>query len=114
MVIESSIILTPIKKLWFKSKTYGYGWYPATWQGWLVLGGYVLGLLGAYFFFLHGAITTPGDKHDIPRAVWEFLACDFTLTGALILVAYKTGEKAEWRWGSGSKNDSSKNNSDKK
>ena len=24
-------------KLWFKAKKYGYGWYPATWQGWTIM-----------------------------------------------------------------------------
>ena len=34
-------------QLWFKAKKYGYGWYPATWQGWLVILVYltILGLL---------------------------------------------------------------------
>jgi len=27
-------------KLWFKAKRYGWGWTPACWQGWLVLGVY--------------------------------------------------------------------------
>jgi hypothetical protein len=25
------------QRLWFKAKEYGYGWYPCTWEGWLVL-----------------------------------------------------------------------------
>jgi hypothetical protein len=25
------------KKLWFKRKTYGLGWTPCSWEGWLVL-----------------------------------------------------------------------------
>ena len=24
-------------KYWFKAKTYGYGWTPATWQGWGII-----------------------------------------------------------------------------
>lgn len=30
------------KKLWFKRKTYGWGWTPVAWQGWLVIVLYVL------------------------------------------------------------------------
>ena len=25
------------RKIWFKNKRYGWGWAPATWQGWLIL-----------------------------------------------------------------------------
>jgi hypothetical protein len=88
-----------MKKFWFKSKTYGYGWYPASWQGWVVLIVYLLALLGAYFLFLHGPITHPGNKQEIPAGVWEFFACEIVLTIVLICIAYKTGEKAGWRWG---------------
>jgi predicted GH43/DUF377 family glycosyl hydrolase len=30
---------TPDQKriFWFRAKEYGWGWYPATWEGWLVL-----------------------------------------------------------------------------
>ncbi len=28
-------------KYWFKAKNYGWGWYPATWQGWLILAGFI-------------------------------------------------------------------------
>ena len=26
-----------MRRPWFKAKRYGWGWAPATWQGWLVL-----------------------------------------------------------------------------
>ena len=40
-----------MKQLWFKAKTYGYGWYPVTWQGWLVILIYVLGVAGFGFWY---------------------------------------------------------------
>ena len=33
------------KKLWFRAKRYGWGWYPCSWQGWAVLAMYVFALL---------------------------------------------------------------------
>ena len=35
---------------WFKRKLYGWGWTPATWQGWFAIGVYVLLILGLGFF----------------------------------------------------------------
>ena len=34
-----------MKKVWFKAKEYGWGWYPSSWQGWIILLIYLL-LLG--------------------------------------------------------------------
>jgi len=31
-----------IKPLWFKAKQYGWGWYPARWQGWLIVIGFII------------------------------------------------------------------------
>ena len=35
------------KKLWFKAKNYGWGWYPASREGWLVTGAYLLIVIGS-------------------------------------------------------------------
>ncbi len=70
--------------LWFRAKRYGWGWYPATWQGWVVLA--VYGLLdGAAFFVIKNAAA--------------FVATIVGLSMVLLLVTYKTGEKPHWRWG---------------
>lgn len=34
-----------INDYWFKPKKYGYGAYPYTWEGWLVMLGYILLLI---------------------------------------------------------------------
>ena len=37
------------RPIWFKRKTYGYGWTPATWQGWLIIAVWIgLVLLNGY------------------------------------------------------------------
>ncbi|MEK7570394.1 MAG: hypothetical protein AAB515_03090 [Patescibacteria group bacterium] len=80
--------------LWFKAKQYGYGWYPATWQGWLVLVIY-LGII------LWSAFTSfdTNTKEVTPAQVWRFIAIDGVATILLIVIAWKTGEPAKWRWG---------------
>ena len=32
-------------QLWFRARRYGWGWAPATWQGWAVLAVYVIAVL---------------------------------------------------------------------
>lgn len=36
-----------MKKLWFKNKTFGYGYTPASWEGWLIFAVYILIIIGA-------------------------------------------------------------------
>lgn len=75
--------------IWFKAKTYGVGWgLPVTWQGWLVLLVYIL-LVGIGALFL---TTTPS---NIPL----FIVYVLLLSGILIFVYWKKGEKIDLRWG---------------
>lgn len=81
-----------MKKLWFKAKTYGWGWYPSTWQGWLILLAYI-GLLYFPFFYMYSKSKSINDIliHLIPH---------FTiLTLILIVICFRTGEKPRWQWG---------------
>ena len=80
------------KKIWFKSKRYiGWGWYPATWQGWLILAVYLILAISL-------AAHVPDDTASIGQVVGKFLLPLFALTGLLIFVCYKTGEKPVWHW----------------
>ncbi|MDQ5950380.1 MAG: hypothetical protein QG585_322 [Patescibacteria group bacterium] len=83
------------EKLWFKRKLYGWGWTPATWQGWLCTFLYVIFVLGF-------ALTV--DENSPPsEIVFTFLLPFVLLTGAFIRIAYKKGEKPRWQWGNDSK-----------
>ncbi len=70
-------------KLWFKRKTYGWGWTPATWQGWAILLLYVLFLVQEF------------QKIDKLSPSFSFIV----VTIFLILVCYATGEEPRWQWG---------------
>jgi hypothetical protein len=72
---------------WFKAKRYGYGWYPATWQGWLVM---VIWLI-----FFAGAYVRWNLETQFPLFFVDIAAS----TGGLMVVAALTGEKPRWRWG---------------
>ena len=80
------------KKLWFKAKRYGYGWYPCTWQGWVVILLYLIGLFSASYSI---ELSEP----NISRGLMFFFPQMFVLTIFLMLISSAKGEKARWRWG---------------
>ncbi len=81
-----------MKKYWFKAKNYGWGWYPATWQGWLMLGIYLI---------LFVKLITNIDTHTLPPndTIVRVLPAIYILTILLLIICALTGEKPEWRWG---------------
>ena len=80
------------KPLWFKAKNYGWGWYPVTWQGWLVLAVYLLVIFGTVFTLIQLNVGP-----DIAPLI--FLPVIALATVVMIIICFKTGEKPEWRWG---------------
>lgn len=81
-----------MKKPWFRRKTYGYGWVPATIEGWLVL--LVFILFNVYNFFRIDATS-----HSNSDTIRPFVI-GYVLTSLIfVLVCFKTGEKPKWSWG---------------
>jgi hypothetical protein len=81
-----------MNRYWFKSYKYGFGWYPASWQGWIVILIYGLNIyFGIHFFGEHisGKINT----------LIAYLPVLILTTVMLFIIVVKTGEKARWRWG---------------
>lgn len=76
-------------KYWFKRKIYGWGWTPATWQGWLTL----LLFLGAII------INTLGIDKTTPEGLKTFIVETIALILILLFICYRTGEKPKWQWG---------------
>jgi hypothetical protein len=72
-------------KLWFKAKRYGWGWYPCSLQGWLVI------LLWAVLFFF--------SMNTFDHEWLKNLIVIFVFTAILLWICYKKGEKPCWRWG---------------
>jgi hypothetical protein len=77
---------------WFKAKRYGWGWYPSTWQGWLVMVLYA-GVLVLKFRHIDALSHSGSDT-----LIGFFLPFVITTT-ILIIVCYLTGERPRWRWG---------------
>lgn len=74
---------------------YGWGWYPVTWQGWVVIVVYMITVF---------AFSLTVDEQSPPRElVFTFFLPITLLTLTLIRVCYATGEKPRWQWGNGKK-----------
>lgn len=79
------------RPIWFKAKTYGWGWYPATWQGWLIIIVYI-GLVA----YISKDVT---EKVSSANEVLLYVSLPIIiLTAVLVLVSYLFGEKPGWRW----------------
>ncbi len=82
-------------RYWFKRKVWGWGWVPATWQGWLTTLLYVALIL---LLACTREEAIPGN----PDSGSNFLVFGLPiilLTITFISIAYKTGEKPKWQWG---------------
>jgi hypothetical protein len=82
---------------WFKRRLYGWGWIPATREGWGILALYLAAII-AFAFTI--------DENSPPREiVFTFVFPVAVLTLLLIRICYKTGEKPKWMWGPPKKTD---------
>jgi len=84
-----------MSSLWFKARRYGWGWMPASAEGWMVLAAFlVLTALGTAVY-----VYAVSRGADVRMACGLFLLWVAVLSGILIAIAYATGEPPRWRWG---------------
>lgn len=89
-----------MEKKWFKSKEYGWGWTPASKEGWIVMAVYLLVLAFssiAYFQYMKRV----NEVLNLSEAVIAFAYILLVTFLSLILIFICTvkGEKPKWRWG---------------
>lgn len=77
------------KKLWFRAKTYGWGWTPASWQGWLLIILYVLITIWNFY-------RIDGHSHSVSDTLINFIPETLAMAVLLIIIAYWKGEKPRW------------------
>ena len=76
----------PKDKAWFAAKTYGWGWgLPMRWQGWAVMIGFVIAIVGGSPLVKKGAVF--------------FVGYCVALGAVLIAICFWKGEAPRWRWG---------------
>ncbi len=80
------------KKIWFRRKQYGWGWFPVSWQGWFALLVYV-----ALMVFV--AVQSNLNANSVSDVLISFAVPYILITSALIIVCYVHGEEPRWQWG---------------
>lgn len=80
------------KQYWFVRKRYGWGWVPARWQGWAVLGAYTGGLVSIFW-------NIDNRSHSVSNTLINFFLPLVGITVILLIITYLTGEKPRWQWG---------------
>lgn len=79
-------------KLWFRRKTYGWGWTPITWEGWLVT-------LVVVAIPIAIRLTLKALEFEKSTQYFYVWASVPILLMALILICFRYGEKPKWQWG---------------
>ncbi len=80
------------ERYWFKRKLYGWGWTPATTEGWLVTIAFAL-LIAVNFLHINATAETTND------VIRPFVFQTILLLIALIAICYEKGERPRWQWG---------------
>lgn len=81
-------------EVWFRAKTYGWGWTPATWQGWAVMGMWAAAFVAWLVYRLNDRTPTVGWHFDVVT-----FAGGVGLAAVLLVVCWTKGERPRWRWG---------------
>lgn len=77
---------------WFKAKQYGWGWYPASWQGWTCMTAHIAVIVASiYLMHRYGEVSA----YTVPFALLAAISSSL----ALVAVAWKKGETPHWNWG---------------
>lgn len=75
---------------WFKRKLFGWGWTPATREGWLVILVFIAAVL---------VIVVRGELLESEEAILkQVIVPVFGLVFLLIYISWKTGEPPKWQW----------------
>lgn len=77
-------------EIWFKRKTYGWGWTPANAKGWLVTIGYIVAVV---------SYPLLGEAGYVPFFPLLYSSISLVLTVGLVALCFLKGEKPSWRWG---------------
>lgn len=77
---------------WFKRKLYGWGWTPATWQGWLVLAVFII-------LITLNAFRIDFNSHSASDTLINFISQTIILGALFIWICLKKAERPRWQWG---------------
>lgn len=78
------------KHYWFRSKKYGFGWQPCSWQGWMVLFLYLVILMLLFIFY-------DKQSHSVTNFMMNILPTVVFATFTLMWIMYAKGEPHRWK-----------------
>jgi hypothetical protein len=78
--------------IWFKRKSYGWGWYPSCLSGWMAILGFFIAMI------LSATIISNQTLNDT-SFVMIFMPTVFILVLILFILCLLKGEKPCWCWG---------------
>lgn len=83
-----------LKNYWFESKEYGYGWTPASREGWIVLLVFVL------FVIVQALDLTSklGSNIEAPGIIAVYIFNLSCALAALLVITRLTGPDPKWSW----------------
>jgi catechol 2,3-dioxygenase-like lactoylglutathione lyase family enzyme len=79
-------------KLWFRRKTYGWGWTPITWEGWGVT------LVILIIPLMIKLVLKSMEFEKTTQYFYTYASIPILLM-ALTLICFRYGEKPKWQWG---------------
>jgi len=83
-------------ELWFRTKTYGWGWTPANWKGRAVTIAYFL----VCALWLVDVVTEENlAAADTSKLVLKLAVMVLIPTAILFAICWLKGERPRWRWG---------------
>ncbi len=83
--------------VWFRARRYGWGWTPATWQGWAVFTVYSAAVI---VWAIHEALRPDATVGlHVGTAAWLSALPILVLTAILLAICWIKGERPRWRWG---------------
>lgn len=87
------------RKLWFRAKRFGWGWYPCSWQGWAITLAYAAAYVMLGLLFGGMAPVVIADGGSVLEGSILLISLFLLLTASLVAICYRYGEKPRWRWG---------------
>lgn len=79
------------RKIWFKSRRYGWGFAPATWQAWLIMAIWLM-LVVVYVVNIDNA------SESIAQTLLSVLPFVVLMVVILVMISYRRGENPKLQW----------------
>jgi len=82
---------------WFKTRPYGYGWVPVTWQGLVIIIAFIL------FVITWVLLLEFLNIEDISIFMAVYLSGLVVSVALLLFIVRRHGPRSRWRWGKSDK-----------